>query len=304
MLASVTVRVPATSANLGPGFDCLGVALTLYNHVTLTPQPAGLEIEVMGEGAADIPRSSDNLVYRAAVHLFEQVGRGPAGLRLHQVNGIPVGAGLGSSSAAIVGGLVAANALVGTPLTQADLLTLAAGLEGHPDNVAPALYGGLMAAWMTPQEGVWAVLRPMADMPLLVVTPAFQSLTRTARALLPARIPHQAAVANVGRLPLLLAALAQADYTRLPTLMEDDLHQPYRLPHIPGLLAAYEAARQYGAAVALSGAGPSLLVIAAGNHHALAKAIQTAFAAAGVASRVFHLRIDHRGAHLNAAPEA
>lgn len=303
MLASVTVTVPATSANLGPGFDCLGVALTLYNQVTLAPRPAGLTIEVSGEGVDAIPRSSDNLVHQAATRLFERVGRGPAGLQLRLVNGIPVGSGLGSSSAAIVGGLVAANALLGTPLAPAELLTLAAELEGHPDNVAPALYGGLMAAWITPQ-GVWATAYPIADLPVLVVTPAVHSLTRAARALLPATIPHQAAVANIGRLPLLLAALSQADYTRLPTLMEDDLHQPYRLPHTPGLLTAYQAARQQGAAVALSGAGPGLLVIAAGNQAVLATTLQEAFAAAGVASRAFQLQVDRRGTRISAAPGA
>lgn len=295
--SSISVVTPATSANLGPGFDCLGLALQLYNRLTAIVQPAGLIIEVSGEGADSIPGDASNLVYCAMARLFAQVGAPLPGLRLQQSNAIPISSGLGSSSAAIVSGLTAANALLDYPLRPDALLKLANELEGHPDNVAPALLGGLTAAW--PVDGdVWVTRYPAAEMTALVVKPGYPWLTHTARAVLPKSVPFGEAVGNIGRIPLLLDALQRADYDRLPRLMEDNLHQPYRLPAMPGVAAAYQAARALGAAVALSGAGPSLLALAPANHAAIAAAMQTAFTQAGVTSRVWLLAIDRVGTQV------
>lgn len=294
---SVSVTTPATSANLGPGFDCLGLALSLHNRLELTIQPAGLTIEVSGEGAAAIPRDAANLVYRAIARVYAHVGAPVPGLRLRQANGIPIGSGLGSSSAAIIGGLSAANALLGEPLTPDALLSLAVELEGHPDNVAPALLGGLTAAWSTDGE-VWVARYRVADLTAIVVNPGYLWLTQAARAVLPGSLPRGEVVKNIGRIPLLLNALQHARYDRLPRLMEDALHQPYRMPLMPGVQAAYQAARDLGAAVALSGAGPSLLALASANHAAIAAAMQEAFAQAGVTSRVWYLAVDRVGAQV------
>lgn len=295
--SSVNVITPATSANLGPGFDCLGLALQLPNRLTAAIQPSGLTIEVGGEGVDTIPRDTSNLVYRAMARLFAHVGVPVPGLRLRQTNAIPIGSGLGSSSAAIVSGLTAANALLDYPLQPGALLNLANELEGHPDNVAPALLGGLTAAWSVDGD-VWVARYPAAEMTALVVKPGYPWLTRAARAVLPKSVPLVEAVGNIGRIPLLLDALQHARYDRLPRLMEDNLHQPYRMPHMPGVQAAYQAARALGAAVALSGAGPSLLALAPTDHTAIAAVMQAAFAEAGVTSRVWFLAIDRLGTQV------
>ncbi len=255
------VIVPATSANLGPGFDCLGLALSLYNRIRVTP--AGrLGIQVQGEGKGYLPEDSNNLVFRAALHLFRQVGCSPPPLSIVMHNGIPPGRGLGSSSAAIVGGLLLANRLVRTPLSQPQLLNLACRLEGHPDNVVSALCGGLVvsACW---DDQVTALSFPFPeDLQLVACIPNFQLSTRKARQALPQVVSHDDAVFNTSRASLLLASLLQRRYELLSLATEDRLHQPYRLSLIPGAAEACCSARQAGAAAAMiSGAGPSLLAL-------------------------------------------
>lgn len=291
----ISVRVAATTANLGPGFDCLGMALTLYNEVVFEETAAGLSVTVEGEGAGWLPVDETNLVVRAAERLFERVGRRPAGLRVWQRNGIPAGSGLGSSAAAVVGGLVAANTLVDGGLAREELLALATEMEGHPDNVAPALYGGLT---LVVQDNGRLLVEPIAVPPLqvVVVLPDFDLPTAAARAALPKQVPHGDAVFNAGRLGLLLRALAAGDFGRLAVAMQDRLHQPYRLPLVPGLSAAFEAGRAAGAAaVALSGAGPSVIAFAAEGHEAIGEAMAGAFAAAGLGSRRWVLGVERAG---------
>lgn len=291
---NVTVAVPASTANLGPGFDCLGLALGLYNRVTLREWD-GLRVTVRGEGAGTLPVDRSNPMVQAVCHLFDSVGYRPAGLWLEQENGIPVGAGLGSSAAAILGGLLAANALIGNPLQREEVLEMATRLEGHPDNAASALYGGLVL--VIRDEGKLVVDKiAIPEMHVVVVLPDYELPTVQARAALPRQVPMADAVFNSGRLAMLIRALESGDYERLGAAMEDRLHQPYRVPLIPGMADAFRAARAAGAAAAtLSGAGPGIVAFAAENHASIAGAIVRTFAEEGLESRTWILPIDRTG---------
>ncbi|MCC6905707.1 MAG: homoserine kinase, partial [Anaerolineae bacterium] len=210
----VTVTVPATSANLGPGFDCLGLALTLRNTITLSRTPGGVTVEIEGEGADSLPRDDWNIVIRAAYHAFAAAGEPIPGLALRLVNHVPAGSGLGSSATAIVGGLVAANVLMDGPLSQDELLRLAVEIEGHPDNVAPALLGGLVIS--SAVDGVLLYRRsPVVPLQVVLVKPDIVTSTHEQRAALPEMVRHRDAAANVGRAALVVRALQDGDLALL-----------------------------------------------------------------------------------------
>ena len=293
------ISVPASTANLGAGFDCLALALELRNsiEVTDTGEGAGLELTVEGEGAHLVPRDGRNLIVQAMERVFEEVGRRPAGrLRLHAINRIPLGSGMGSSAATIVGGLAAANALVQGGLDRPALLRLAFALEGHPDNAAAAVYGGLV---LVSADGATLQARPVPVPPLsvVIVLPEMRLSTAEARAALPAQVPLKDAVFNVGHALFTVQALAAGDDALLGWAMADRLHQPYRQKLIPGFAEVEAAARQAGAvAVALSGAGPSLVAFARHRHAAIAEAMQAAFHQHGLRSRTFVLPVAEEGA--------
>jgi homoserine kinase len=259
----VTVQVPATTANLGPGFDCLGLALDLHDRLTAEVVASGLEVEVVGEGADSLPRDERHLVVRAMGRAFAEVGIDRPGLRVRFENAIPQARGLGSSSAAIVGGLALARALLvdgGSLLPDTVLLRLADELEGHPDNVAPALLGGFVVCGHD-DAGVWAERAPVADgVDVIVFVPPHRLSTEAARGLLPADVPHAAAAANTGRAALLVAALGQGSHSLLRAT-EDFLHQDHREPAMPESLALVRALRADGHAAVVSGAGPTVLVL-------------------------------------------
>lgn len=265
---AVSVAVPATSANLGPGFDCLGVALDRHDRLRAeVGEPGVLEIEISGEGADDLPRDEGHLVVRSMRALFDRVGVAQPGLRARFENAIPQSRGLGSSSAAIVGGLALARALLAEPERADDalLLDLATEIEGHPDNVAPALLGGFVVCGRHPDGSAWAVQPPLdtAIRAVVFVPPAGVS-TEAARGLLPPEVPHADAAANAGRAALLVAALGgHAD--RLLEATEDRLHQDYRRPAMPDSHALMTRLREAGHAAAISGAGPTVVVLAAGD---------------------------------------
>jgi homoserine kinase len=266
----VTVEVPATSANLGPGFDCLGLALDLHDTLTGEVVESGLVIEVEGEGADSLPRDKSHLVVRAMSAAFATAGVEPPGLRLRCENLIPQARGLGSSSAAIVGGLALARELVDRPvLDDATLLRLATELEGHPDNVAPALLGGFVVSGHDEDE-TWGVRAPVAaGISAVVFVPPGGLSTEVARGLLPAEVAHDVAAANSGRTALLVAALGGAT-DQLLRATEDFLHQEYRAPAMPETLALVRALRGDGHAAVVSGAGPTVLVLTAGDTDGLA----------------------------------
>ncbi len=262
----VRVRVPATSANLGPGFDALGLALTRYDDLTATVEGSGLTIDVEGEGAPGVARDESHLVVRAMRAAFDLLGGHPPGLRLECVNRIPHSRGLGSSAAAIVGGVLLARALVSGGagvLDDAAVLGLASTLEGHPDNVAPCLLGGLTVAW-TVEGATRAVRRDLdpAVVPVALVPP-FEASTERARGLLPATVSHADAAASAGRAALLVAALTGTPQA-LFDATEDRLHQAYREPAMPDTLALVRALRDRGLPAVVSGAGPTVLVLARG----------------------------------------
>jgi homoserine kinase len=293
MTNRISVTVPATTANLGPGLDCLGLALTLYNRVVFEETSAGLTVSVNGEGKGIIPEDETNLVVQAAERVFHLTGRRPDGLRVVQENFIPVSSGLGSSAAAVLGGILAANGMVGEPLDREELLALAIGIEGHPDNVTPALFGGLTL--VVDDDGKIIVTPiPIPEMRVAVVMPEFNLTTAEARAALPAEVPLADAIYNAGRVGLLVRALETGDYDALRVATQDRLHQPYRLPLISGLADVFEAGRAVGAAaVALSGAGPSIIAFAPAGHQEIVQAMREAFTAAGLKSRSWLLSISH-----------
>ncbi|HSE69708.1 MAG TPA: homoserine kinase [Nocardioidaceae bacterium] len=257
----VEVSVPATSANLGPGYDSLGLALDLRDVVTAEVVDSGLEIVVSGVGADEVPRDERHLVHRAMTSAFEAMGCPTPGVRLHCRNQIPHGRGLGSSSAAIVAGVCAARGLVaGGSLVMDDeaVFTLAAEIEGHPDNVAPALFGGFTIA--RAEDGGFHAATVAVDprVQVVVFVPPDPVETKVARGLLPPVVPHADAAANAGRAALLVAALTRQPELLLPAT-EDYLHQRYRRPAMPDSLALVEELRADGVAAVVSGAGPTVL---------------------------------------------
>ena len=256
---SASVVVPASSANLGPGFDAFGLALTLRDELIASEISSGLEIEVTGEGADDVPRGPEHLVVRAMEAAFSPLGARPTGIRLTCTNAIPHARGLGSSAAAIVGGLVLGGQLVGKPLDQRDLFELATKLEGHPDNVAAAIHGGFTIAWSEPTGP--QVVRLDAQLPVTVLVPPSPVSTDMARRLLPARVPHADAASNAGRAALLVAAL-QGRPELLMAGTEDLLHQPYRAEAMPQSYELVQELRSVDIPAVISGAGPTVLAFA------------------------------------------
>lgn len=298
MTKEVTVSVPATTSNLGPGFDCLGLALGLRNKSIVSVASGPPAVEIHGEGAGKLPDDASNLVLQAARRVFQLLGVSPPALNLFQENLIPVSSGLGSSGAAVVAGIAAANALLDSSLSLPEMLALASEIEGHPDNVTPALYGGLTLS-LASDRGfvVEKIMTP--PMEVVVVLPDFELATSEARAALPKMVPLSDAIFNAGRVGYLLRVLAAGDFGRLALAMEDRLHQPYRLGLIPGMNKAFEAGIQTGAAaVALSGAGPSVVAFAQDNHSKIARSMQQAFDAVGLTSRSWILPIERSGVQV------
>ena len=293
----IRVQVPATTANLGPGFDSLGMALKLYNIVEMQQIREGLIIEVFGDGASSIVRNESNIVYQAAVKLFNQVGYKPSGLKIRLTNQIPVCRGLGSSAAAIVGGIIAANVLSGSKLDSSALLTLAAEIEGHPDNVAPALMGGMVVSTAAEGEVHCVKIQPPAGLKTVVAVPDFKLSTKAAREVMPNQVAMQDAVFNVGRTALLVAAMCQGDLSKLTYAMEDRLHQNYRASLIPGMKKVLAAAKLAGAkGVVLSGAGPTLIAFADNNFDLIARVMRETFRENGVIAKAMVLEPSPTGA--------
>ena len=294
----VTVRVPASTANLGPGFDCLGLALQMYNTVELAFS-VSTEVEITGEGQGQLPQGPRNLVLRTAERLASEVGVAVPGWFLRQHNDIPLARGLGSSSAAIVGGLVAANHLLAAGLDNRKLLQIAAELEGHPDNVAPALYGGLTACCVEGGEVFCLRFPAPCELAVGVAIPRFELSTEHARAVLPEQVPFADAVFNVSRAACTLAALVSGAWEVLGTVMQDRLHQPYRAPLVAGLEEVIAAAQEAGACgTVLSGSGPTVVTFAEERRDAILEAMVETFARCNIEAVAFWTTPSNEGAAL------
>jgi homoserine kinase len=293
----ITARVPATSANLGPGFDCFGLALELRSEITMHVG-APFSITVDGEGYGRYARDGRNLVYQTIRTFFDRIGRTPPSFALTSRNRIPPTGGLGSSSAAIVGGLMVANVAADRPMDTVGLLALASELEGHADNVAPALLGGLVVV-VGDADGppVTLSLPVPPELSTVVFVPGFSMPTKRARQLLPDLVPRRDAVFNAGRTAMLVAALqaGRPDLLRIAT--QDRLHQPYRARMFPAMPAIIDAALAAGACGAcLSGAGSALLALAVDRQAEIGEAMQRAAASRGVRGRWFAAEVARTGA--------
>jgi homoserine kinase len=290
----VRVRVPATSANLGPGFDALGLALSLYDEVTAEITEGGLSIDVQGEGAGAVAGDETHLIVQSMRAAFGLFGVQPAGLRLQCANVIPHGRGLGSSAAAIVAGILLAQGLTrGATATSGQLLTLAASLEGHPDNVAPCLLGGLTIAWTQSDGTTQAVRLDAIGVTPIALIPEVQSSTKAARQALPASVTHADAAFNAARSALLVAALTSGDAAVLLEATQDRLHQSYRAAGMPESTLVLARLRANGVPAVISGAGPTVLALARSQAE-----VQAAKSVAPAGWRAEVLAIDQTGASV------
>ena len=294
----IRIDVPATSANLGSGFDSLGIALTMKNRVWMEESDS-LEITCTDE--VQVPTDSSNLIFWAASHLYEICGKKLPGLRIIQENNIPLARGLGSSSACIVAGILGANRFMGNPLSQTDLIHLAAKIEGHPDNTSPALSGGLVASAME-GERVYSVSVPVSDkIRFAVMIPPFELKTEQARAALPKEYSREDAVYNLSRSGLLTASLFSGELHNLRVAVQDRIHQPYRSGLIENYDNVFRMSYELGSlGTYVSGAGPTIIaMVDAGGAEAFGKNCMTHLAEKGITGwRVEILSADPNGAQI------
>ncbi|MGM3308812.1 homoserine kinase [Anabaena sp. WFMT] len=301
VISTVTVKVPATTANLGPGFDCIGAALKLYNEVKFTRLDAGgLIIQVSGTEAEKVQTDESNLLYQAFVKLYQYIEQTPPPVKIEIKLGVPLARGLGSSATAIVGGLVAANQLAGSPLSELQVMELAIAMEGHPDNVVPALLGGCRLAATSPTGWEICDITWHRQIVPVVAIPDFELSTSEARRVLPTEVSRADAIFNIAHFGLLLRGLATNRQEWLKAALQDKLHQPYRQALIPGYEAVNTAAVAAGAyGMVISGAGPTLLALAdASEAKTVGTAMLNAWKQEGITSIVRSLPLDTQGATI------
>lgn len=303
----VSVKVPATSANMGPGFDCFGIALSLYNTVTLeeTVYPTnGLEINILGSqdealSTFTVPTDKSNIVYKAVELLYNYTGQTPPALRINIQSNIPIAKGLGSSASVIVGGVLAANKLLGNPADEAALLSIANEIEGHPDNIAPAMLGGLVVSSVEDDSSIiYRKIEWPDSWKLIIGVPDYELATQISRSVLPETVAFADAVYNAKRSAMFVQALHTKDKELMKLALQDKLHQPYRARLVPGLNEIIEELKQTDAiGCVLSGAGPSILVIAENNCVEEAKSkIKEVWEGIGVKASIKSIAVDTKGA--------
>ena len=293
----IKIQIPATSANLGAGFDALGLALNYYNYVNIE-EADGIFIESLD--GTSVPNDASNLVYDSARILYDICGRPLHGLKIQQINNIPMARGLGSSSACIIAGLVGANQLLGEPMGLDDLVNLSAQIEGHPDNTAPALLGGIVTAVFDGKSVHWVKQEVYTTLKFVVVIPDFELKTEQARACLPKEISHKDAVYNLSRAALFSASLLTGKYENLRTAVHDRLHQPYRMELIPHGRDVFDIAYSLGVYAAyMSGAGPALMAIVDADNEYFEGKMRFALDRMGLHSWDVHeLHIDNIGTRI------
>ena len=264
--SKISLRVPATTANVGPAFDCMGIALKFYNFMQCELTDSGIRFAISGVGAGKLPCNEKNVIYKAFARTAALVGKKFGGVNFFCDNHIPMNHGLGSSSAAIVSGIYCANLLLGGGLSKQDIVEIATKIEGHPDNVAPAVLGGVTVSAQTGERVNSVRFLPHIELKFIVAVPDYEVPTRLARAALPKYIAHADGVFNAARSALLTAALFSGDRQGRAAALEDKLHQPHRAYLMPGMKQVFAAAKQAGAIGAvISGAGPTMLAIADGS---------------------------------------
>ncbi|MBO6140743.1 MAG: homoserine kinase [Ruminococcus sp.] len=290
----IKLQIPATSANLGAGFDALGLALSFYNTAEMEENDC---IDIKSLDDTPVPEDEKNLIYISAKDLYEVCGKTLKGLTLRQTNAIPMARGLGSSSACIIAGLVGANKMLGEPLTLDDLVDLAAQIEGHPDNTAPALLGGIVTAVFDGRKVHWVKQEVYTRLKFAAIIPDFELKTEKARACLPKEVSHKDAVYNLSRAALFSASLLTGKFENLRTAVDDRLHQPYRMELIPNVKEVFDIAYTHGAYAAyISGAGPTVMAIADESNSYFAGKLQFSLENAGLGSwKVHELSIDNDG---------
>ena len=298
----IKVKVPATSANCGAGFDCLGLAVTIYNEFEFTfLEDEKIIVNAKGEGADTIPVDEKNIVWQSARLLLDRAGvEKIRGVEIHMNNHVPMSRGLGSSAAAIVAGLVGANAFANNHFTRHEILKFATEIEGHPDNVAPAIFGGFTVSVVEKNQVQTFSFLPKIKLKLIVAVPDFPLSTKLARQVLPKTVPLKDAVFNVSRAAMLTAALIEGKEKFLSVAFDDALHQPYRTKLVPGMDEVFKVARKAGAlGVALSGAGPCLIAFSSANkkiENDIASEMVQTFKKFDVQSSALILDVDTRGA--------
>jgi len=298
----IKIRIPATTANLGPGFDCLGLALKLYLNLEIEEIEKGFVIEYQGEGAEKFSakKKEDTLIWKSINLVLKRTRKNinKKGLKIKAFNQIPITRGLGSSASAIVGGVVGAAKLYNIDLTNQEMLELALSLEGHMDNIVPALIGGLTLAYKTGQEEIkWARIKTPIDLRIVLAIPEFALNTKEMRKVLPQKVALPKAIFNLSRSALLVNALQNSDWEVLAEAMEDKLHQPYRTPFIPGIEDMFSKIKKTGlAGIALSGSGPSVVSLTKkGREETISKIMKDAFLNAGITCRTLVLEADLDG---------
>lgn len=288
------LRIPATSANLGPGFDCIGMALNLYNYIEfeVVDDPGYLSLEISGEGKESLKKDKTNLVYQAFSKAFIKRGLSIPGIKLKLMNNIPLARGLGSSSAAIIGGLMAANCLLSEKLNTEELLELALEFEGHPDNIAPALLGGIVLCTVNGENRIhYHKMCPPDALFCTILIPQYELSTKKAREILPETVPLKDAIFNVGKMGLFISAINTGNLELLQQAVKDKLHQPYRSKLIPGLtelLAQSEKSQVLG--IAISGAGPSIIIFHKKNDTDKVSYLQQQLTQKGTVSKMINLK--------------
>ena len=292
------VKVPASTANLGPGFDTIGMAFQLYTTIRMTVSDHP-EVVLYGDQLEGLPTDQSNLVYKMAEMVFRKVNKELPPLYIEMKSDVPLTRGLGSSAAAIIGGLVGANYLAGEPLSKEEIFLMATELEGHADNVGASLFGGIIIAVLEQGRVPYLKIDPDPSLRALAVIPDFKLSTEKARNVLPLEYSRQDTVFSVGHASLLAAALASRQYGLLSTAMQDRIHQPYRMALVPGMEEMLEGAHEYGAlGIALSGAGPTVISLVQGEDEPLRKFMQDTLLKHGITSTALRLQPDYHGAQI------
>ncbi len=282
----IKIKIPATSANLGAGYDSLGLALDFYNQVNMEEFD---KIDIRSLDGVSIPTDKTNLIYKSADDLFKVCGKTLKGLKLEQTNNIPMARGLGSSSACIVAGLVGANTLLNNPLSTDDLVDIAAQIEGHPDNTAPALLGGIVTAVFDGKKVHWVKQEVYTKLKFVAIIPDFELKTDKARACIPTEVSHKDAVYNLSRAALFSASLLTGKFENLRTAVHDRLHQPYRMELIPRCREVFDIAYNHGAyGVYISGAGPAVMAIVDDNNDYFCGKVEFSLHTAGLNNWTVH----------------